>query len=70
MVEAPDPDAYFSARDTFELERSLANGAYAAGALTIATGVILGYVVRPRAAVELSVAVTPGAATLAVGWSR
>jgi tetratricopeptide (TPR) repeat protein len=70
MVEAPDPDSYFADRDTFELERTVAIGAYAAGAVTIATGVILGYVLRPRGGVELSVAVTPGAATLAVGWSR
>jgi tetratricopeptide (TPR) repeat protein len=70
MVEAPDPDSYFADRDTFELERGVAIGAYAAGALTVATGVILGYVLRPRSGVELSVAVAPGAATLAVGWSR
>ena len=69
MVDAPDPDSYFAERDTLELQRSVAIGAYAAGALTIATGVILGYVLRPRA-VELSIAVAPGAAALAVGWSR
>jgi tetratricopeptide (TPR) repeat protein len=68
MVEAPDPDAYFAARDTFQLERNLAVGAYIAGAATIATGVILGIVMRPR--VEVSVAVNSGAASLAVGWSR
>jgi tetratricopeptide (TPR) repeat protein len=70
MMEAPDPDSYFADRDTFERERGIAIGAYAAGAVTIATGVILGYVLRPRGGVEVAVAVAPGAAALAVGWSR
>ena len=69
MVEAPDPDAYFAERDTFQLERGVAIGAYAAAAVTLAAGVALGYALRPRA-VELSVAVGPGSAALAVGWSR
>jgi tetratricopeptide (TPR) repeat protein len=70
MKNAPDPDAYFAARDTFKLERGVAIGAYAAGAVTIATGFILGRVLRPRDGVEVSASILPGGAALAVGWSR
>jgi len=70
MVHAPDPDAYFAARDTFKLERGVAIGAYAAGAVTIATGLILGRVLRPRDGVEVSAAISPSGAALTVGWSR
>jgi tetratricopeptide (TPR) repeat protein len=70
LVNAPDPDAYFSDRDTFEIERGVAIGAYAAGAATIATGLILSLVLRPREGLEVSVAATPGGAAVAVGWSR
>ncbi len=70
MVNAPDPDSYFAARDTFKLERGVAIGAYAAGAVTIATGLILGRVLRPREGVELSAAIMPGGAAVTVGWSR
>jgi len=70
MVTAPDPDSYIAARDTFKLERAVAIGAYAAGAVTIATGLILGRVLRPREGVELSAAIMPGGAAVTVGWSR
>ena len=70
MVSAPDPDTYFANRDTFKLERGLAIGAYAAGAVTIATGLILGHVLRPREGVEVSAALTPGGAAVTVGWAR
>jgi len=70
MVNAPDPDSYFAARDTFKLERGVAIGAYAAGAVTIATGLILGRVLRPRDGVEVSAAISPSGAALTVGWSR
>lgn len=70
LSDAPDPDAYFADRDTFKLERNVAIGAYAAGAITIATGLILGRVLRPHNGVEVSAAVTPGSVAMAVGWSR
>jgi len=70
MVNAPDPDSYFAARDTFKLERGVAIGAYAAGAVTIATGLILGRVLRPREGVEVSAAIMPGGAALTLGWAR
>jgi len=69
LTNASDPDGYFSARDTFGLERGVAIGAYAAGAATIATGLILSLVLPPRVGLEVSAAVTPGSAAVAVGWS-
>jgi len=69
VAGAPDPDAYVASRTTFERERAVAIGAYAVGAVTIATGLVLGRVLHRRD-VEVSVAVGPGAAALAVGWSR
>jgi len=70
LVNAPDPDAYFTDRDTFKLERGLAIGGYSVGAATIVTGLILGRVLRPRDEVQVSVMVTPGGAGLAVGWAQ
>lgn len=70
LVNAPDPDAYFSDRDTFGLERGVAIGGYAVGAATIATGLVLGLVMRPRGGLEVSVAPTPGGAAMSVGWSQ
>jgi tetratricopeptide (TPR) repeat protein len=70
LVNAPDPESYFSDRDTFKLERGIAIGGYAAGAVTIATGLILGRVLRPRDEVQVSVTVTAGGAGVAVGWAR
>jgi tetratricopeptide (TPR) repeat protein len=70
VANAPDPDAYFSDRDTFKLERGVAIGGYAVGAATLATGLVLGLVLPHREGVEVSVAATPGGAALAVGWSR
>jgi hypothetical protein len=70
LTKASDPDTYFSARDTFGVERGVAIGAYAAGAATIATGLILSLVLPPHAGLEVSAAVAPGSAAVAVGWSR
>lgn len=70
LVNAPDPESYFQDRDTFKLERGVAIAGYAAGAVTIATGLILGRVLQPRDEVQVSVMVTPGGAGLAVGWAR
>ena len=70
MTHAPDPDSYFAARDTFKLERGITIGAYAAGAVTIATGLILGRVLSPRDGVEVSAAISPSGAALTVGWAR
>jgi tetratricopeptide (TPR) repeat protein len=70
LVSASDPDAYFSDRDTLGLERGVAIGGYAVGAATIATGLVLGLVMRPRGGLEVSVSPTSGGAAVAVGWSR
>jgi tetratricopeptide (TPR) repeat protein len=70
LTAAPDPDAYFTDRATFETERGLAIGAYAIGAATLATGLILERVLGSRSRVEISIAVAPDASTVAVAWSR
>lgn len=71
LEDAPGPDAYFADRDTFELQRGVAVAGYAAGAVTIATGLILGVTVfRGREAPQISAALAPGGAMVAVGWSR
>jgi tetratricopeptide (TPR) repeat protein len=70
LEAARDPESYFADRDTFELQRNVAVGAYAAGTITIATGMVLELVVRRRTGVELAVSTLPGGAALAVGWSR
>lgn len=71
LVDAPDVDTYAADRDTFRLQRNLAIGAYAAGALTIATGLILGRtLLRGDEGPQISAALAPGGATLAVEWSR
>lgn len=70
LSSAPDPDAYYTDLDSFRLERGVAIGAYAVGALTLATGLVLDRVLRPRAGLEVSVGVVPGGAAIAVGWAR
>lgn len=71
LVGAPDPDAYFSDRDTFKLERGVAIGAYAAGAITIATGLVLGRTVFARDdGPQISAMVTSSSAAVTVEWSR
>ncbi|HWO26916.1 MAG TPA: tetratricopeptide repeat protein [Kofleriaceae bacterium] len=66
-----DPEAYFNGRDTFELQRNVAIGAYAVGAATVLTGLVLKLTVfRQRGAPEVSAAVTPHGALVTVGWSR
>lgn len=71
MIHAPDPESYFGDRDTFVLERKLAIGAYAAGALTVAAGLILGgTVLRTGDGPQLSAALTPGGAAVTMAWSR
>jgi tetratricopeptide (TPR) repeat protein len=69
LESAPDPDAYFAHRDTFRIERSLAIGGYAAGAVVVAAGLILGRTVL-REEPQVSAALLPGGALLAIGWSR
>lgn len=66
-----DPEAYFQGRDTFELQRNVAIGAYAVGAATVLTGLVLKLTVfRQRGAPELSAAVAPDGALVTLGWSR
>jgi tetratricopeptide (TPR) repeat protein len=66
-----DPEAYFRGRDTFELQRNVAIGAYAIGAATVLTGLVLRLTVfRQRGAPELSAAVAPHGALVTLGWSR
>jgi tetratricopeptide (TPR) repeat protein len=66
-----DPDVYFAGRDTFETRRAVAIGAYAAGAVTMATGLILRLTVYRRPDMpQISAAVAPGGAMVAVEWSR
>jgi tetratricopeptide (TPR) repeat protein len=71
VESAPDPGSYFTERDTFKLRRAVAIAGYAAGAVTVATGLILGRTVfrRPERP-QLSAAIVPGGAMLAVGWAR
>jgi tetratricopeptide (TPR) repeat protein len=70
-AEATDPDTYFDRRDRLELERRIAIGAYAAGALMIAAGVVLRYtVMRPAESPRLSVTVGRDGATVAMEWTR
>jgi tetratricopeptide (TPR) repeat protein len=71
VADAPDLDAYHTERETFESRRTLAIGAYAAGSLTIAAGLVLGWtVLRTTDGPQLSAQVTPDGAALAVRWSR
>jgi len=69
LANTSDADTYYSDRESFGLERGVAIGGYAVGAATIATGLVLGLVMRPRG-LEVSVSPTAGGATVAVGWSR
>lgn len=66
--EAP---RYLDDRDRFFLERKIAIGAYAVGAITIATGLVLAYRARNhREAPEVSAALVPGGAAMILTWSR
>jgi tetratricopeptide (TPR) repeat protein len=66
--EAP---TYLDERDRFRLEGRIAVGAYAVGAITIATGVVLAYRARNhREAPEVSAALLPGGAAMTLTWSR
>jgi tetratricopeptide (TPR) repeat protein len=71
MESAPDADSYFDDRDTFRGQRTVAIGAYAVGAATMATALVLGVTVfrRPEAP-HVSAAPTQGGALVTVGWSR
>ena len=71
LESAPDADAYFDGRDTFRVQRAVSIGAYAVGAATMATALVLGVTVfrrpeRPR----VSAAPLQGGALVTVGWSR
>jgi len=66
----PDPDSYFSDRDTFKQRRVLAIGGYAVGAAAILTGLILKVTVFRQPAVELSASPAPGGAVVTLGWAR
>jgi tetratricopeptide (TPR) repeat protein len=71
LADPADLDTYVADRDTFRLQRAIAIGAYGAGALTIATGLILGRtLLRGDGGPEISAALTPGGAAVAVRWSR
>jgi tetratricopeptide (TPR) repeat protein len=71
LAKTTDPDDYFAKRDTFKLERTVAIGAYGVGALTIATGLILGHTLfRHSEGPQISAELTPRGASVLVGWSR
>jgi tetratricopeptide (TPR) repeat protein len=71
LSDPDDLDSYAADRDTFRLRRTIAIGAYTAGALTIATGLILGQtLLRPDDGPQISASLTPGGAAVAIGWSR
>ena len=79
MESAPDADSYFDSRDTFRVQRAVAIGAYAVGAATMATALVLGVTVfrRPESqagradgAPRVSAVPTQGGALVTVGWSR
>jgi tetratricopeptide (TPR) repeat protein len=71
LSREPGPDAYLADRHTFEIRRDVAIGGYAAGALTIATGLVLAHFADERSdGPRLSAAITPRGATMMVGWSR
>ncbi|HEY0987731.1 MAG TPA: hypothetical protein VGD80_11795 [Kofleriaceae bacterium] len=70
-AHAPDADTHFARRDTLERDRAIAIGAYAAGAATIAIGVVLRYTVFRRAeGPQLSVTVMRDGAGVAMEWAR
>jgi len=70
-ARAPDADTHFDRRDTLERDRPIAIGAYAAGAATIAIGVVLRYTVFRRAeGPQLSVTVMRDGAGVAMEWAR
>jgi tetratricopeptide (TPR) repeat protein len=72
MTETREPDSYLDDRRRFAIERGIAIGAYAAGALAIAAGLVLAYTApSPRdTAPRVSAAVVPGGAAMVVEWSR
>jgi tetratricopeptide (TPR) repeat protein len=71
MESAPDGNAYFDSRDTFRVQRAVAIGAYAVGAATMATALVLGVTVFRRSeGPRVSAAPTQGGALVTVGWSR
>jgi tetratricopeptide (TPR) repeat protein len=71
LADAPDFDTYAADRDAFRLQRNLAIGGYAVGAVTIAAGLILGRtLLRGDEGPQISAALAPGGATLAVRWWR
>jgi tetratricopeptide (TPR) repeat protein len=71
LESAPDPDTYFSDRDSFKTQRAVAIGATAVGAATILTGLVLRFTVfRGGGGPEVSAALAPGGGTVMLGWSR
>jgi tetratricopeptide (TPR) repeat protein len=71
LPDEPDHDSYLADRRSAEIERGIAIGAYAAGAITIATGIVLAYTARGlRDGPQLSATILPGGAAVVFAWSR
>jgi tetratricopeptide (TPR) repeat protein len=66
-----DPAHYVDVRNTVNVERDVAYGAYAVGGVALAAGLVLALTARGAGdGAQLSAAITPGGATLSVAWSR
>jgi tetratricopeptide (TPR) repeat protein len=66
-----DPEPFYADRHTFVIERDVAIGGYIAGGVTLAAGLILALTAHGHeSGPQLSAAITPGGAALAVAWSR
>lgn len=71
LTREPDHGAYLADRHSFEVQRGVAIGAYAAGGATLATGLVLALLAGDRKdAPQVSAAITSGGASLVLGWSR
>ena len=66
-----DPMNYLADRNTAVIERDISYGAYAAGGVAVAAGLVLALTARGAGeGTQVSAAITRGGATLSVAWSR
>ncbi len=68
LADAKTQTDYAMYSHSFDVRREATLALYGAGALAIAAGVVLHYTVFAHA--EVSVALAPGGATMAIGWRR
>lgn len=71
LPDEPDYDTYRGDRRAVATEQKVAYGLYAAGAVTLATGLVLALTThRPHEGPQVSAALVPGGATMILEWSR